>query len=58
MVREFIGGEQLRTWLQNLPGEQVDEIAAKDALDRLRKFRSRAWDNQAVQATSGRSGDA
>jgi len=55
---EFIRGQQLRTWLQNLPGEQIDEIAAKDALDRLRKFRSRARDDQAAQATSGRSEDA
>jgi hypothetical protein len=40
---EFVGGRRLLAWLQNLSGERVDKLAAKDALERLKTFRSQSW---------------
>ncbi|WGL52563.1 hypothetical protein P5P86_01770 [Nocardioides sp. BP30] len=40
---EFVGGRRLLAWLQNLSGERVDKLAAKDALERLKTFRSHSW---------------
>lgn len=40
---EFVGGRRLLAWLKNLAGEPVDKLAAKDALERLKAFRSRSW---------------
>lgn len=47
---EFVGGQRLLAWLQELSGEHVDKLAAKDALSRLRKFRSGAWVEQAARS--------
>lgn len=44
---EFVGGRRLLAWLQSLSGEQVDKVAAKDALERLKEFRTQAWDVRA-----------
>lgn len=40
---EFVGGRRLLAWLQNLSGEPVDKLAANDALERLKTFRSQSW---------------
>lgn len=37
---EFVGGQRLFARLQALSGDHVDKLAAKDALARLREFRS------------------
>lgn len=47
---EFIPGRRLIGWLKSLSGEPVDRPAAKDALERLRNFRSQAWDLRGVKS--------
>jgi hypothetical protein len=45
-VREgvrFVDGRQLVRWLRALDGEIVPRDAARDALERLKKFRATAW---------------
>lgn len=37
----FVGGRRLRTWLEDLDGEQVSQSAAKETIDELKRFRSR-----------------
>ena len=43
---EFVGGRRLLDRLATLSGEPVDKGAAQDALERLREFRSKAWQAQ------------
>jgi hypothetical protein len=41
---DFVGGNELISWLRTLDGECVDAGAAKDVLRRLEAFRATAWE--------------
>jgi hypothetical protein len=45
---DFVGGRALIDWLEALQGHDVERAAARDALTRLKQFRSRAVDAKAI----------
>lgn len=47
---EFVAGRRFVEWLANLEGQQVDEAAAADVLQRLETYRASAWINTQTEA--------
>ena len=52
---DFIGGRALVSWLQAIPGDEVDKAAAKEALALLKDFRGRASEAKSAVPGSRRS---
>lgn len=47
---EFVAGRRFLDWLANLEGQQIEEAAAADVLQRLETYRAAGWINSQAEA--------